>query len=105
MPGTGTSGGDDGLVEARSTLPGSGTDNELRESMASVAEATDPTTGDPFVDLDLVDSGRWVAPGGWPRAIVGVGVGLAAGLLVVGADRADRAAAARRSGGPTGEGS
>ena len=29
-----------------------------------VAQATDPTQGDPFVELGLVDHDRWVAPGG-----------------------------------------
>ncbi len=64
--------------------------HDLQESVESVADATDPTTDDPFIELDLVDSDRWAAPGGWPRAIVGVGVGLAAGWLLTVANRGDR---------------
>jgi len=65
----------------------------IQDSIASVADATDPATDDPFVELDLVDTQRRVAPGGWRRMVVGLGVGLAAGWVVVVAHRNDQARA------------
>lgn len=65
----------------------------IQDSIASVADATDPATHDPFVELDLVDTQRRVAPGGWRRMVVGLGVGLAAGWVVVVAHRNDQARA------------
>lgn len=64
-------------------------DGIVRDSVAAVAEATDPSTRDPFVELGLVNSDRWVAPGGWRRAVVGVAVGVLAGWLVISAHHGD----------------
>lgn len=71
-----------------------------QEGLESVAEATNPTTDDPFVELGLVDHDRWVAPGGWPRGLIGFAVGAAAGWLVTVAHRGDARAHRARRGGP-----
>lgn len=61
----------------------------VEDSLASIAEATDPSSEDPFVELGLVDSQRWAAPGGWRRIAVGGAVGVVAGWLVVSAHHRD----------------
>jgi hypothetical protein len=69
-------------------------------SLEAVAQATDPTKGDPFVELGLVDHDRWVAPGGWRRGLVGFAVGAGAGWLVTIARHADTRAGTSRWGRP-----